>query len=221
MVKLVVNNGPSRVVSAQRRAMMAKVHLAKKDLGLEDDDYRAVLERETGKRSAKDCSHAELEAVLAAFERQGFKPKARAPRGRPATHGVARKARALWISLWQLGVVRDPSETALERFARRQLHVDRLQWADQSRGNALIEALKTMAERAGWSQKLPSRLPAAEGVRLLKDRLVSAQLTKLAAGGIGLDDWTAGNRSTWSTEKLIAAAERLGELVRLLPPESQ
>src|SRR3546814_16890334 len=53
-----------------------------------------------------------------------------------------------------LGVVRDPSESALEAFAARQLNVEQLQWADQGRVYKLIEALKAMAERAGWSQNL-------------------------------------------------------------------
>ncbi|MBX9813233.1 MAG: regulatory protein GemA [Sphingomonas sp.] len=219
MLRLVADNGPARRHDGQRRAMLAKVHLAKKQLGLADDDYRAAIEVVTGKRSAGDLSHAELEALLAEFERRGFKPARSAPRSARATSPVAQKARALWISLGQLGVVRDTSEKALEAFGKRQLGVERLQWADQSHSDALIEALKAMAERNGWSQKLPARMPAAEGVRVLKDRLVAAQLAKLERAGFPLDDWTAGDRTHWSTEKLVKAADRLAELVRLLPAE--
>ncbi|ALL14282.1 gp16 family protein [Caulobacter henricii] len=145
-----------------RRALLAKVHLAKKDLRLDDDTYRDILERITGRRSAAECSVRELEDLVGHFRAQGFKPKVvsggkvgMAPtfKRKPADHPVARKARALWISLHQLGVVENGSEQALEAFAKRQLGVDALQWADQSHAEPLIKGLKAMAERAGWSQK--------------------------------------------------------------------
>jgi phage gp16-like protein len=156
-----------RVYSAPARQMgkslLAKIHIAKKDLGLDDDTYRDVLEAATGKRSAAGLTGGELVAVVKHFEARGWKPSVvkggkagAAASGRPARradHPVARKARALWISLHQLGVVENSSEQALEAFAKRQLGVDRLQWADQGQGFKLIEALKRMAEReADWDQ---------------------------------------------------------------------
>jgi len=155
-----------RSTSPRRSAspLLAKVHIAKKDLGLDDDTYRAVLERVTGQRSAAGLGDAQLIKVLKDFEAKGFKPKViagakattrSAPKsGRaPADHPVARKARALWISLHQLGVIENGSEQALEAMAKRQLGVEALQWADQSHAEPLIKALKAMAEKAGWSQK--------------------------------------------------------------------
>lgn len=144
-----------------RRAALAKVHMAKKALGLEDDDYRDVVEAVTGHRSAADCSDVQLGRLIQHFKARGFSDQPRKPartafapaaKPRPATHPVALKARAMWLSLHQLGVVHDPAESALEAFAARQLKVQRLQWADRSQGYRLIEALKAMAERAGWSQ---------------------------------------------------------------------
>ena len=149
-----------------RRAMLAKVHLAKKELGLAEADYRAVLYRVTQHESAGALSDAQLETVIAEFKRLGWQQRSstktssgsdlkvgRASATRPADHPAARKARSLWISLAQLGVVRNSSEAALEAFAKRQLGVDRLQWADQAQVYKLTEALKAMAERAGWSQE--------------------------------------------------------------------
>lgn len=158
-----------------RRAMLAKVHLAKKELGLAEADYRAVLYRVTQHESAGALSDAQLETVIAEFKRLGWQQRSSSNKGsgsdlkagravqsgsripgataHPADHPAARKARSLWISLAQLGVVRNSSEAALEAFARRQLGVDRLQWADQGQVYKLTEALKAMAERAGWSQE--------------------------------------------------------------------
>lgn len=153
-----------RTAPARRseKPMLAKVQIARKELGLDDDTYRAVLERLTGQRTAKGLDDRRLGLVLEEFKAKGWKPKvvagaktASPPKSgrRPADHPVARKARALWISLHQLGVVENGSEQALEAFAKRQLAVDALQWADQAQAEPLIKGLKAMAERAGWSQK--------------------------------------------------------------------
>ena len=167
----------------RRRAMLAKVHMAKKQLGLQEDAYRPLLERVTGKASAGDCTEAQLARVLEEFKRLGWQATAaaaqhvRGGRTRQADHPSAKKARALWISLHQLGVVRDPAERALESFAKRQLGVERLQWADQGQAYRLIEALKAMAERAGWAQD-------ADSLTELKCRLIEAQWRALVGLGV-------------------------------------
>lgn len=172
-----------KFVSNDRRAMLAKVHMAAKELGLDEDARRDVLERVTGRRSSADCTDDQLDAVVGEFKRLGWKPKpaggvrnfiAKPGARKPATHPVALKARAMWISLWNLGVVRQSTEQALEAFAKRQLGVDRLQWADQSQGYRLIEALKAMAEREGWSQDLAAIKPERH-LWVLKARLVQRQ----------------------------------------------
>jgi phage gp16-like protein len=177
------------------RAMIAKLHIARKDLGLSEDDYRAVLLRETGKRSAGDMTLAELDKALSAFTAQGWKAKA----GRTvvtfgggkrigrtaaaADHPSARKARAMWISLWNLGAVRNSSETALETFAARQLGVERMQWADQAKCYKLIEALKAMAERAGWNQTPSPQATEQSLARELMQRLIVRQCEILREAG--------------------------------------
>jgi phage gp16-like protein len=60
--------------------MLAKLHIAAKDLGLSEEERRGILEAATGHRSAKDCSTAELAGVLNRLAARGWKPKARAPR---------------------------------------------------------------------------------------------------------------------------------------------
>lgn len=164
---------PRPPVSDARRAAIAKVKIAQKELGLDDDTYRDVLEAVTGRRSAADCTDAQLGRMLEHFQSKGFKAKPSAKGA--ADHPAAKKARAMWISLHQLGAVRDPSERALEAFARRQLRCERLQWADQGLTYKLIEALKAMAEREGW----PQGLQGDDDMVTLKRRLVRAQAKKL------------------------------------------
>ncbi len=183
--------------ASHRRAMLAKIHVAKKDLQLDEDDYRQILMTETGRASAADCTAAELERVIGRFQALGFKPLPKAGPGlsqRPAQHPVARKARALWISLYHLGAVRSRDEKALEAFAKRQLKCERLVWANQSDGFKLIEALKKMAEKDGWAQ-----VDAAGNnlsVAALNEGLCHAILAKLVAKGEARPNWTI-NDAAW------------------------
>ncbi len=58
-----------------RRTLIAKIHIAKKDLCLDDATYRDVLVRVTGKDSCKKMSLAELKKVVMDMKRLGFAPK--------------------------------------------------------------------------------------------------------------------------------------------------
>ena len=174
--------------SQHRRGMLAKVHIAKQQLGLCDDDYVAILLRETGQISAGDCNQQELEKVLRAFEARGFSAKVRRTGPKPADHPAARKARAMWLSLGLLGTIADPSEKALESFARRQIGCDKLQWANQALVYRLVEALKAIAERHGWRQSTEGILPKAVALNL-KRRLCEAILAKLQEAGLAPADW--------------------------------
>lgn len=171
----------------KRRSMIAKTEIARKQLNMHDDDFRQLLFDETGRFSRTECSDGELGKFLDALKAKGFQP---IQTGRKqAQHPMARKARALWISLYQLNVVRNPDERALETFARRQLGVERLQWANQAHSDRLIEALKNMAERNGWSQVgLPAK-PEFQ-TRVLMRRLCDAILAKLVEVGAAGENWT-------------------------------
>lgn len=161
-----------------RRTMIAKLHLARKDLRLEEEDYRLVLQRVTGKRSASDLSAAQLDAALKEMGRLGWRAK---PASGRVSNPAANKARAMLISLGLMGVIRNSSEQALNAFARRQIGVDRLSWADQSQVYKLIEALKAIANRNGWNQSTEG---LADPVWTLKLRLCEAILARLIAAGI-------------------------------------
>lgn len=179
-----------------RRSLIAKLHIAKAQLSMADDDYREVLFRHCGVWSARDASEAGMIAALKEFEGKGFSARPKMPhgksgpgRGKLADHPTARKARAMWISLYQLGVVRNPQESSLEGFACRQLKCAAFQWGDQSQGYLLIEALKAMAERAGWSQRTDYCAGPGAAALALKRSLMRAILARLVAEGIAPPEW--------------------------------
>lgn len=62
-------------VETRRKRDLQRIHAAARNLGLDDDTYRALLERVTGKRSAADLTARQRQAVLDDFARLGWRPK--------------------------------------------------------------------------------------------------------------------------------------------------
>lgn len=61
-------------VSAERRTLLAKVHIAKSQLRLSDSQYDACLSG-FGVESAKDLTDHQLKKLVAYFKHLGWKPK--------------------------------------------------------------------------------------------------------------------------------------------------
>lgn len=57
---------------ASRNQRLAAIHMGKKQLGLDDDIYRDMLEQVTGKRSAKDMTMDDLLKVIQHLDQLGF-----------------------------------------------------------------------------------------------------------------------------------------------------
>ena len=212
--------------SQHRRAMTAKIQIARKELGMDEDDYRQGLFDQTGKMSLTQCSDRELVAVLDWLKSKGFRPL---PGKKAASHPMARKARAMWISLHHLGVVHNSSEQALEAFACRQLKCDRMTWARQSDAYLLIEALKSMAIRNGWAQHSSATQKPLDPLGLQRS-LCNAIVRKLKDGGHVPADWAMhdvawrlcgeenGRDAAWTAEDYAALAAKLGAKLRELAP---
>lgn len=205
-----------------RRAMMGKIAVARKQLAMAEDDYRQGLFDQTGKLSLKDCSEGDMARVLDWLKSKGFRPLA--PKG-TAQHPMARKARALWISLYHLGAVHNRDEAALEAFARRQIGCERLVWARQSDAYKLIEALKSMADRHGWPQHSRVTQKPLGGIEL-KASLCQAILRRLKDAGAAPEEWHLGEAAFrlcgidngkergWTAEDYAGLAAALGHKLR-------
>ncbi|MEG1971349.1 MAG: regulatory protein GemA [Burkholderiaceae bacterium] len=145
--------------SPNRSRLVKLIHVAKRDLALDDETYRALLQRVTRQTSTSQCSEGQLERVIAEFKRLGFKVQQKVPAGAPkrpqplAHDPDSRKIRALWLFMHEIGVVRDPSEAALTAYVKRIAHVDSLHWLRNP--DPVIEGLKFWAAR-----ELPAILQA-------------------------------------------------------------
>ncbi len=66
----------------QRKALLAKIHVAKKQLGLTEEEYRALLDGHFGAASAADLGLTDLKRLVLVMADYGFKPsKGHARRG--------------------------------------------------------------------------------------------------------------------------------------------
>lgn len=128
---------------------LAAIHVAKKQLGLDDDTYRAKLRTITGKESARDLTEEERERVITQFRRDGFRTNHRRKDGRLKLSGrFAPKLQALWIAAYNLGIVRNRDDAALVDFVRRQTGIDHIRFVKHGEDAAkAIEALKAMMTR--------------------------------------------------------------------------
>lgn len=153
---------------------LAAIHVAKKQLGMDEDSYRAVLKRVTGKESSKAMSEGERGKVLEEFRRLGFSKTEGAARAerRKLDGKYAPKLQALWIGAWNLGIVRNRDDKALVAFVKRQTGIDHTRFLTHGDDAAkAIEALKKWMAREAkvdWSAR-PDHEPAftdAPGYRI-------------------------------------------------------
>lgn len=145
----------------ERRRLIAKIHIAKKQLRLSDEDYKALLGSVTnGKSSCKDMSDSELVAVIEAAEGRGFKPKSTKGKLSPATRQkpkdsktAADKIRALWIECFKAGKVKSRYEEALQAFCKSITDVDRVEWLNYRQSKRIIKILEDRLNGAEGSKR--------------------------------------------------------------------
>lgn len=140
------------MASEYRRKCLAKIHIAKKELGLSDEDYRDLINATVaGKNSAADLDERQLQLLLDRLQTLGWRPRLVRASERPLPATVW-KARKLWLQLYDLGAVRNPQWTALARFAKRMTGVGDLRRLTGKHAAIVIEALKRWLEREGGNQ---------------------------------------------------------------------
>jgi len=138
-----------------RNALIRKIHVARRDLGLDDDSptYRAFLERTTGKDSLRAMSVSELAKVVEAFCAKGWNatprrskdthglPKNFAPN--PNRKGTAKLMTKIEALLAEMGTGQNgfiPWSYAAS-ILKRMYKVERLEWATQRQLRGVIAAL--------------------------------------------------------------------------------
>jgi phage gp16-like protein len=132
-----------------RRAMLAKVHCAKRDLRLDDDAYRDMLESLTGKRSAGELDDEQLGDLLEKLRPLTGQPRKKS-RGTPPANMQSDPDRAgLYSKIEaQLAEAKRPWAYAAG-IAKRMYKRERLEFCGPNELRGIISALEQDAKRHG------------------------------------------------------------------------
>lgn len=131
-----------------RTRLIAQIHVAKKQLGLGEPEYRDLLAATTGKSSAAAMNASELTRVLDAMKKAGFQPSFKAaPDGKKSGRAVIRMIFGLWAEAAKRGIVERGSREALFAFVKRQTNIDHPEWLDNKQASSVVEAVKAMLNR--------------------------------------------------------------------------
>ena len=131
-----------------RRRDLAKIHIAKKQLGMSDTVYREMLGSVAGVSSAADLDGHGRSKVLAHLKNCGFKPAYKSAR-KPIKHRSAAKEREPLLSKVRaiLTDLNYPWKYA-DSMAKRMFKVDKVHWLEPDQLHKLTIALIYHQERA-------------------------------------------------------------------------
>lgn len=147
----------SKLARDHRNRELAQIHIAKKQLALDDDTYRDMLWTVARVRSAGDLDFTGRKRVLEHLRGCGFKARGgKAPHpGRPANMGHAdrgpslRKIEALLAEAGRQWAYADG-------MARKMFHVEKISWCTVDQLHSIIAALMyDQKRRAAKSREEP------------------------------------------------------------------
>ncbi|TIX59156.1 MAG: regulatory protein GemA [Mesorhizobium sp.] len=199
---------------------IAAIHVANKQLGLDEDTARDLYHRVTGKRSLRQMNDRELQLIVTEQRRQGFKPAEKRLQG-----PFAKKLQALWIAAWNLGIVRERHDAALLSFVKRQTGIEHTRFLlDGDDAAKAVDALKAwMTREAGvdWSQSVNT----AEWLRSPGAKIALAQWHRLSVAkavdpkGFRQFVWDMAKPLDQMTDRdWPAVMNTLGDMVRKVRP---
>jgi len=143
-----------RIYAMPAQKLLAKIHIAKKELTLDEETYRTALENLTGKRSAADLTNEQILKCLRHFMDLGWRPKINPKKYDDqkgdiysATPAQKRMVEAMWHDIY-----RGNSETKhLRQFLWNHFNVSDINFLERRAAHDVIEALKQMqARRSGY-----------------------------------------------------------------------
>jgi len=140
-----------------RKALLAKVHIAKVRLGLSEDEYRNLLEDRFDVASARELSTSRLESLLEHFGRLGWRPEPglrrrsrttpHAPKKRPDDRSALLSKIEALLADKGAGQARYVPRNYAAAILKRMYGVERLEWARPEHLRGVIAALSRDGRR--------------------------------------------------------------------------
>ena len=153
-------SAPKKSTRSPRHRLYALIQMGWKELGRDPGELPDFLEQHYGKRSRKKLTWKELHSCVDRLKALGFKPQRSGSR-KPLDKAIQRKILALWINGYHLGVIKDPSDQALDKFVRRMTKVDSVRWLTPTLAAKVVEEIKQWLTRAAgvdWTASLSPHL---------------------------------------------------------------
>lgn len=132
------------------------LHVARRQLGLDEDTYRDIL-REWGRvSSSAELDEDGFRAVMFRLERLGFRSTgSKRNFGNRHPNMATASQVALMRKLWSQYLPDDEDERHLNAWLSKFHHVSALRFVSAEKAGAVITALKSMAARAQTSNSKP------------------------------------------------------------------
>ena len=131
-----------------RSKIIQLIHIAKSQIGLSDEDYRAVLESTAKKTSCSKMTLFELNEVLKAMKKLGFKVKKLETREEEIGWDASKAQMDYIKGMWER-VAHDKSDRALYKFIKRITGADHPRFMTAKDSQKVIIALRKMMADAG------------------------------------------------------------------------
>lgn len=133
-------------MSANRKNLMAKIHIGKTKLKMDEETYRAFLRYTVGKESCKTMNETELQQVLQALMAKGFSPVAtrfkRQQRPTPAEN------KALYLKkITALLANQGKPQSYADALAKKAFKVDFVHWLEVWQLKKIIQMLAVYEHR--------------------------------------------------------------------------
>jgi len=150
-----------------QRSRLAIIHLAKKQLGLDEEAYRAILSG-AGVSSAKDITtETQFNTVMAAFTNLGFLSTGHSVKHRSTAAGtnpgmISNRQEYYIRGLWALAS-RTKDEHSLRRMVKRIGKTDDIRFLTRRDASALILALRDICWKAGYNPDTKEEIHALDG----------------------------------------------------------
>lgn len=129
-----------------RRSLLAKIHIAKKQLGLTEDLYRDLLWERYGKSSAADLKVSELIDFCRHFEKLGFKQEPPKKKKRPRVpEEKASLIKKIVAQSYALGV---PVPEYANGIARKMFGIEDFSWCTPDQLHKIVAALSYQQRRS-------------------------------------------------------------------------
>ena len=143
--------------TGNRQRCYTLLAIAKKQLGLDEETYRAFLLQQgarpkDGRISATTMSIGQLMQAVEALKQQGFKPTRRRTSAAYEQTWRARmegKIARLWFLGYEQGVIHDPGKAAMEAWCCKVGGLATMRWFEARHYNRCIEGLKSWLAREG------------------------------------------------------------------------